>query len=163
MIKVTVSEKGGEKKDTYFDKTEISLGRIQGNDLVLNKKNISKKHAQIIKRNGDMIILDLGSTNGTFVNGRRITAPKSISFEDKIYIGDYLIYVEEVPDDDVSLEEDLTPAPELDEAEIYRHTVNIGKEMKAQEQDAVATQFQESVKEVEDEVLIEPDEDIAIP
>ncbi|MEZ4599575.1 MAG: FHA domain-containing protein [Syntrophotaleaceae bacterium] len=50
----------------------ISVGRAPGNNLVLNTSTISSKHAEILVSDGALELVDLGSTNGTFVNGRKI-------------------------------------------------------------------------------------------
>src|SRR3982074_2174107 len=75
MFAITVSEKGGETKRLEFDKPEVTIGRVQGNDIVLPKGNVSKRHARIVLKDGKFIIVDLKSTNGTYVNGRKITSP----------------------------------------------------------------------------------------
>ena len=75
MIKLTLTEKGGEPKVLTFDKDEITIGRVTGNDIVLAKGNISKRHTRLTKREGGMEIADLKSTNGTYVNGRKIAGP----------------------------------------------------------------------------------------
>ena len=52
----------------------FSIGRDANNQIVLNDTFVSRKHAQlIISDNGQVMIKDSGSSNGTFVNGRRIT------------------------------------------------------------------------------------------
>lgn len=52
----------------------ISIGRDPGNQIVLNDNFISRRHAElIVMDNGGVMIKDLGSSNGTFVNGNRIT------------------------------------------------------------------------------------------
>ena len=75
MIKLTLTEKGGEPKVLTFDKDEITIGRVSGNDIVLAKGNISKRHSRLTMRGGEMEIADLKSTNGTYVNGRKIAGP----------------------------------------------------------------------------------------
>ena len=52
MIKLTITEKGGEPKSLSFDKDEISIGRVTGNDIVLPKGNVSKRHSRIARREG---------------------------------------------------------------------------------------------------------------
>ena len=52
MIKLTLTEKGGEPKVLTFDKDEITIGRVSGNDIVLAKGNISKRHTRLTKRDG---------------------------------------------------------------------------------------------------------------
>ena len=95
MIKLTLTEKGGEPKVLTFDKDEITIGRVSGNDIVLAKGNISKRHTRLTKR-GDagMEIADLKSTNGTYVNGRKIAGPTVVAATDRIYVGDFLIGID---------------------------------------------------------------------
>ncbi len=95
MFTVIVTEKGGDQKRLDFDKPEITIGRVQGNDIILPKGNVSKRHSRIVLKDGKFIIVDLKSTNGTYVNGRKITSPLVVKDSDKIYIGDFIITVEE--------------------------------------------------------------------
>src|SRR5215213_8459475 len=93
MFSITVTEKGGEQRRLDFDKPEITIGRVQGNDIILPKGNVSKRHSRIVLKDGKFIIVDLKSTNGTYVNGKKITAPQVIKSSDKIYIGDFTIQI----------------------------------------------------------------------
>ena len=72
MIKLTITEKGGETKALSFDKEEVVIGRVQGNDIVIPKGNISKRHTKVTLSGGRLTVTDLKSTNGTYVNGRRV-------------------------------------------------------------------------------------------
>ena len=65
MLILTLAEKGGESKDLTFDKTEIRVGRVRDNDIVLPKGNVSKHHCRLLLQNGQLLVEDLGSTNGT--------------------------------------------------------------------------------------------------
>src|SRR4051812_18956665 len=94
MIKLTITEKGGEPRALSFDKDEISIGRVSGNDIVLPKGNVSKRHSRIAHRDGRLEVADLKSTNGTYVNGRKIAEPIHVSSADKIYVGDFMIVLE---------------------------------------------------------------------
>jgi pilus assembly protein CpaF len=95
MIKLTLTEKGGEPKVLTFDKDEITIGRVSGNDIVLARGNISKRHTRLTKREGGGIeIADLKSTNGTYVNGRKIAGPTAVAPSDRIYVGDFLIGID---------------------------------------------------------------------
>ncbi|HEX6836365.1 MAG TPA: FHA domain-containing protein, partial [Polyangia bacterium] len=91
-----VNEKGGEQKRLEFDKPEVTIGRVQGNDIILPKGNVSKRHSRIVLKDGKFIIVDLKSTNGTYVNGRKITSPLVVKGSDKIYIGDFILSIEEL-------------------------------------------------------------------
>ncbi len=88
---VIISEKGGQERREVFDKNEISIGRVQGNDLLLPKGNVSKRHARIVFRDGRFIVTDLKSTNGSYVNGHRIAQATIVREGDKIYIGDFIL------------------------------------------------------------------------
>jgi pilus assembly protein CpaF len=94
MIKLTITEKGGEPKSLSFDKEEISIGRVTGNDIVLPKGNVSKRHSRIARKEGVLEVSDLKSTNGTYVNGRKIADPVHVTGADKIYVGDFMIILE---------------------------------------------------------------------
>ena len=74
-----------------FEAAEISIGRLDSNDLVLPKTNVSKSHARLSYKEGRYVIADLQSTNGTFVNGRRIHGPVALRRGDKVYIGDFIL------------------------------------------------------------------------
>ncbi len=127
MLNVVLSEKGGSTKRLEFDKGEITIGRIQGNDIVLPKGNVSKHHTRIVLKDGKVIIVDLKSTNGTYVNGKKIAAPQVIKPTDKVYIGDFILNVDgngagghaEAADEEPPPEEEAAPeeAPPEEEAE----------------------------------------------
>lgn len=87
MIKGT----DGSTNRQAFDKPEVTIGRINGNDIILPGGAVSKRHARCVYRDGKYIIVDLKSTNGTYVNGRKMTAPLVIRGDDKIYIGNYTL------------------------------------------------------------------------
>ena len=95
MFTIILQEKGGEQRRMVFNKPEVTIGRVQGNDIVLPKGNVSKRHARIVLKDGKFIIVDLKSTNGTYVNGRKITSPLVVKDSDKIYIGDFIVGVDE--------------------------------------------------------------------
>src|SRR5690349_8326560 len=95
MFTIVIQEKGGEQRRMVFNKPEVTIGRVQGNDIVLPKGNVSKRHARIVLKDGKFIIVDLKSTNGTYVNGRKITSPLVVKDSDKIYIGDFIVGVDE--------------------------------------------------------------------
>jgi pSer/pThr/pTyr-binding forkhead associated (FHA) protein len=63
------------------------LGRSRESDVVLDDANVSRRHAEIRPSGGSWIIVDLGSTNGVRVNGRRIDGPQSLRPGDTIELG----------------------------------------------------------------------------
>ena len=94
MIKLTITEKGGDARLYSFEKNEILIGRVQGNDIVLPKGNISKRHAKLTLADGRIAVADLKSTNGTYVNGRKISGDAPVRAGDKIFVGDFLITID---------------------------------------------------------------------
>jgi pilus assembly protein CpaF len=95
---VVVYEKGGTERREVFNTAELSVGRVQGNDLMLPKGNVSKRHARLIYRDGRFIVTDLNSTNGTYVNRRRIAQATIVREGDRIYIGDFVLRIETAPE-----------------------------------------------------------------
>jgi len=98
MYAVVITDEGGARRTLDFSKPELTVGRVQGNDIVLSKRNVSKQHARLTLKGEHAVVVDLNSTNGTWVNGRKITTPQSLKHGDKIYIADFIITVE--PSDD---------------------------------------------------------------
>ena len=94
MISIVISEKGGAERRDVFSQDEITIGRVKGNDVLLAKGNVSKQHARVIVRDGRYIVTDLKSTNGTYVNHRRITHATLVREGDRIYVGDFILRIE---------------------------------------------------------------------
>lgn len=90
---IVITEKGGTPRSEEFEANELTIGRVNGNHIVLPKGNISKKHSRIVKKDGKFIIVDLKSTNGTYVNGNRIATPVVLKDTDKVYIGDFILQI----------------------------------------------------------------------
>jgi pilus assembly protein CpaF len=103
MVTLTITEKGGKAAAREFDKPEITIGRIQGNDIVLPKSNISKRHARIIQNGDSFVIIDSKSTNGTYINGKRIDAPYDLQAGDKIFVGDFTIEIQVDEEEEASV------------------------------------------------------------
>ena len=83
---------------SYPDGAEITIGREIGNSIApVAAEGLSRRHAKIVFRDGKWTIEDLGSTNGTFVNGKKIDSPAEIKPGDKISCGKFGIAVETLP------------------------------------------------------------------
>ena len=65
----------------------VTIGTAPGNDLLLNEPTASRRHAALERRAGRWQVIDLGSTNGTYINGRRITAPSPLQRGDELRFG----------------------------------------------------------------------------
>jgi pilus assembly protein CpaF len=91
---IVIHEKGGTERREVFETSEVSVGRVQGNHIVLPKGNVSKRHARLLYRDGRFIVTDLNSTNGTYVNRRRIAQATIVREGDRIYVGDFVLRIE---------------------------------------------------------------------
>lgn len=63
-----------------------SIGRWEDNDVVISDRWVSRYHAEVRREGDDYVVHDLGSKNGTLVNGQRITAPTALADGDEIQV-----------------------------------------------------------------------------
>jgi phosphoserine phosphatase RsbU/P len=91
---------GGEVEQSYaLDGETMVLGRQNDSTVCLTGKNVSRHHAQILRRGSGYFIEDMGSSNGTFLNGQKLNAysPQSFTDEDRIQIGSYVFRLSTAP------------------------------------------------------------------
>lgn len=74
-------------------RSPIVIGRLPECDVVLGDTNVSRRHAQVALDDGEVVVTDLGSTNGTFVNGRKVTRA-AVQPGDELAIGTSRLRVE---------------------------------------------------------------------
>jgi hypothetical protein len=74
--------------------TGVTIGRSRQCDVVLDDHNVSRQHAEIRPRGGAWVLTDLGSTNGSSLNGRRIEGPEVVNTGDEVEIGTTVIRFE---------------------------------------------------------------------
>lgn len=72
----------------------IMIGRGADCQLLLDDDYVSTRHARVVPGENGVYIEDLGSTNGTYVNGIRITAPTTITLQDTVRIGKTVLKLE---------------------------------------------------------------------
>ena len=71
-----------------------TLGRSRDCEIVIDDANVSRRHAELRPRGGAWVVSDLGSTNGTRVNGRQIHGPEVVRPGDEIEVGSSVITFE---------------------------------------------------------------------
>ena len=74
-------------KQKIVSKGAYKIGRLENNDIVLDDPTVTREHAIISYSQGEFWIEDLGSTNGTLVNGTKLTAPRALQDGDQIQVG----------------------------------------------------------------------------
>lgn len=70
-----------------LDQPDLVLGREPGVDILIDSAGVSRRHARIFLQNDLYYIEDLGSSNGTFINGERLSKPRRLKHSDKISLG----------------------------------------------------------------------------
>ena len=68
-------------------KTEITLGRAKANDLYINDESLAPVHAHLVKTATGYTLENIGSANGTTINGNRLVSAISLQNGDQIGIG----------------------------------------------------------------------------
>ncbi|HVG60469.1 MAG TPA: FHA domain-containing protein [Hyalangium sp.] len=88
-MKLIIEDDEGRKTVVPFVREEITIGRQEGNTIRLTERNVSRRHARLMRQNGHVVVEDLGSSNGTRINGERISGQSTVKDGDLIQIGDY--------------------------------------------------------------------------
>jgi len=83
-----VQEPGQATRPVPLTKSLVIIGRASANDIVIPNPVVSRQHAQLEQRGLDYWLTDLGSTNGTSVNGRRVVQSQKLKDGDIIRVGD---------------------------------------------------------------------------
>src|SRR5271170_4970364 len=91
MFKLVIQDDEGKTTVVPLIRDEITIGRKEGNTIRLTERNVSRRHARIVRSNGSVLVEDLDSYNGVKVNGARIQGRINVNEADRIQIGDYLL------------------------------------------------------------------------
>jgi len=91
-----------------LEKTEMFIGRDMSNDIVINDSEISRRHARLFLQGTNYVLEDLGSTNGTFVNGQRLVAPFALHPGETIMLGERISLTYE------AYQKPVEPTPEVE-------------------------------------------------
>ncbi len=91
--RLRIIEPAGGQRVVEFDGTGLTIGRASDNDLVLPDGRVSRHHARLSGRRGTLVFSDLGSTNGSRVNGV-VVGELVLGAGDRIELGDTTVVVE---------------------------------------------------------------------
>lgn len=74
-----------------FAKAPITIGRTSDNDIMLDSRSVSKRHAQLLWHGSQLSVEDLDSTNGIYVDGAKITAQRTLRGGEELFIGTFVL------------------------------------------------------------------------
>ncbi|MDH5492615.1 MAG: FHA domain-containing protein [Myxococcales bacterium] len=94
MFKLVISDDEGTTTVVPIVRDEITIGRKDGNTIRLTERNVSRRHARLVRSNGAFLLEDLQSYNGVKLNGARIKEQAKVEAGDAISIGDYQLALE---------------------------------------------------------------------
>lgn len=95
MFVITVGRIGKSGKQTgTLASREVSIGRAAENELVLDDELVSRLHCRLVAVEGGALVMDEGSSNGTWLNGEPLTHPTFLTFNDELVVGHYVLRVQ---------------------------------------------------------------------
>jgi pSer/pThr/pTyr-binding forkhead associated (FHA) protein len=105
MYKLIIEDDEGKTTPVPIIRDEITIGRKEGNTIRLTERNVSRRHARIVRQNGTLYIEDVQSYNGIKVNNEKIQGRAPIGDGDVVVIGDYRLSIKQE-------KADVKPAPQ---------------------------------------------------
>jgi len=98
-MKLIIEDDEGRRTVIPLYRDELTIGRAEQNVVRLHEKDVSRKHARLVRRHGHVYIEDLGSLTGVRVNGQRIHGRRPVHEGDLIEISRYDLILESGPGD----------------------------------------------------------------
>ncbi len=95
-LRLVIEDDDGRRQVVPLAADEVGVGRAApGNAVRLPERNVSRHHARLFRQNGALWVEDLGSRNGTLLNGERVEGRRRLRPGDLLQIGDYDLALEE--------------------------------------------------------------------
>ena len=94
MPRLTIQAPDGEISHLELGSHPVLIGREGNVDILLTGPEVSRKHARIVLMQGEYVLEDLGSANGTSLNGQPVTRPSTLKNQSQIKIADYTLSIE---------------------------------------------------------------------
>jgi pSer/pThr/pTyr-binding forkhead associated (FHA) protein len=92
--RLVVVEPKDRKGHAYALEEEQTVGRAAGCQITLDDTYVSQLHARVFTKDGEWFVEDLGSTNGTYLNTKRVSSPLAVKRGDQIKIGAVIMEAE---------------------------------------------------------------------
>ena len=104
---VVYQREGGAGRCIKLDRLPLRLGRDPDNELVLEDEGVSRRHARIEKRAGRVVLMDVGSTNGTLLNDAELAGIAELRTGDRIKVGSTIFKYLSASDLEAALHEQI--------------------------------------------------------
>ena len=82
------------RDSTYSLGTEITVGRAPGCSVMVDDTFVSQVHARVFQREGNYLVEDLGSTNGTYLNKKKLSGTMMMHRGDRLQVGNTVLELE---------------------------------------------------------------------
>lgn len=100
--KLIMKEGPTSGKSPRLTKTDLTIGRDENNDIVIDDPGISRTHVRLFSNGDGYIIQDQGSTNGTFVNGNQISGQHNLRSGDIVHLGKNVVFEYRIVSNDLN-------------------------------------------------------------
>ena len=129
MARLLIRQQDGQATDLDLTDSSYSIGRSVENDIVLEGGRVSRRHARLQRAGDDYTVVDLGSHNGTFVNGLRLQQPAVLKPGDEIGVGPHVL-IFEPPANAATIQGPVTVSLEKDYADLLSEATSFFPKVK---------------------------------
>ncbi len=150
---------GRSAAEISFDQGSYTIGRVDGNDVVLPSQSVSRSHARIFVSNNKCYIDDLGSANGVLVDGNAIKERTEIKNGSKIRIGEYTLYLEYKDQSELNSGQDVLKTQIVSGGQSGFKIVRIGDKFAGEE--FMLTEANNTIGRTEDNYILLSDDSIS--
>jgi pSer/pThr/pTyr-binding forkhead associated (FHA) protein len=96
VIRLQIQPLPGEAFEHLLETESLVIGRSSTCDVTVSGRFTSRRHARLFRRGGQLLVEDLGSRNGTLLNGELVLEPTPIGPGDVLEISDFIISIDEI-------------------------------------------------------------------
>ena len=89
--KLVVVEPAAQKGKSYPLADELTVGRAAGCHITVDDTYVSQNHSRVFRQNGRLMVEDLGSTNGTYLNGTKVSGSMVMQRGDRLKVGNTVL------------------------------------------------------------------------